>query len=277
MGQSFEGAIEEGTPAIDATLHHTFSMDFDAAGNMYLAGNHVATIYRVSTAGIVHLVAGVDDQGFRGDGGNARQAMFLNPCGIAVAPGGLPMFIADTGNHRVRFVSPDGIVSTIAGNGSTVFTPGPGPGTEIGLESPYRVRFDPETQGAFICDTEHHVVRLIDSHGTMSTVAGKGVSGSSGDGGPAIDARLSLPYDALRGPDGAIYIADTGNSRIRRVLSDGVIETVAGTGDEGFSGDGGPALEARLNHPSAIRFDASGDLWVADTFNNRVRVIRLGS
>jgi DNA-binding beta-propeller fold protein YncE len=274
MGNGSEGPTAEGTPAIDVALHHAYSIAFDAAGNMYVAGSHQPRILRVDTGGIVHVAAGGDSSGYGGDGGPAAGAVFDYPCGVTTAPAGLPLYVADTNNHRIRMIDGAGTMSTLAGTGEAAYSGDDGPGALAQLNAPYRVRYDAGSGSVYVCDTGNHVVRRIDASGMIATVAGTGVAGFSGDGGPATSARLEGPLDARIGPDGALYIADTGNSRIRRVAPDGTIMTVAGTGARGGAGDGGPALAAQLNRPAAIAFDGDGRMWIADMFNSRVRAIQ---
>jgi DNA-binding beta-propeller fold protein YncE len=245
----------------------------DGAGNIYVAGNHQPQISMIDGNGVVHIVAGLDAAGFAGDGGSARQALMDGPCGVAVASQGFPIYIADTNNHRIRMIGADGRITTIAGTGEAGFSGDGGPAVHAAFRHPYRVRFDEPTGNLYVCDTENHAVRVLDRAGLVFTVAGSGESGYSGDGGLATGARLSLPYDAVLGPDGALYIADTGNSRVRRVDQEGTITTIAGSGRAGFSGDGASARTAELDHPSALIFDDQGDILVSDTYNNRVRRI----
>ncbi|TPW09634.1 MAG: serine/threonine protein kinase, partial [bacterium] len=204
----------------------------------------------------------------------AAEAQFDEPCGVAVGAAGHPIYVADTSNHRIRRIDANGRVTTIAGDGSPGYSGDGGPATAARLRHPYRLRLDRTSGDLYVCDTDNHVIRRIDTAGIIHAVAGQGTPGSSGDGGAATAARLTSPYDAVPGPDGALYIADSGNNRIRRVAPDGTITTIVGTGLRGFGGDGGPALEAELDYPSALAFDAAGDLWIADTYNNRVRVCR---
>jgi DNA-binding beta-propeller fold protein YncE len=274
LGTGFEGEVEEGGRAIETPMHHAFSLAYDAAGNFYVAGNHQPQIMQVGPDGVVHLIAGADAiEGFGGDGGPARAAQFSAPCGIAAAAAGRPLFVADTGNNRIRMVDAQGFIHTLAGTGEAGYSGDGGPAQSARLDAPYRVRLDPATGDLYVCDTQNHAIRRIDPEGKIWAVAGNGEPGWSGDGGPATSARLQLPYDVAIAPDGALYIADTGNDRVRRVGADGRITTIAGTGVRGYSGDGGDARNARLNHPSALALDAEGDLWIADTFNSRVRVI----
>jgi DNA-binding beta-propeller fold protein YncE len=254
-------------------LHHTFSLAVDGGGNLFLAGNHHPQVFRVDLEGIVHIVAGTALPGVGDEGVPAREGFLDSPCGVAVAPPGFPIWVSDTNNNRIRRIDADGRITTICGSVQPGYSGDGGPALEARLRHPYRLRLDPATGDLYVCDTENHVIRRIDSTGTITTVAGTGAPGFSGDGGPAVQARLQLPYDAVPGPDGGLYIADTGNNRIRRVAPDGTISTVAGTGLPGYSGDGQPAVAAQFDGPSAVAFDSRQNLWVADTFNHRVRMI----
>ncbi|MDZ4804726.1 MAG: hypothetical protein SGI90_07705 [Candidatus Eisenbacteria bacterium] len=274
MGTGAEAAVIDDRPALETPLHHTFSMARDGLGGFYLAGNHEPRILYCNPNGRAFIVAGRAEHGVGDENVPALEASFDEPCGVAVATGGSPIYVADTSNHRIRRIDANGRVTTIAGTGLAGHAGDGGPAAAARLRHPYRLRLNQATGDLYICDTGNHAVRRIDAAGIIHAVAGTGQPGSEGDGGPGAAAGLSDPYDAIPGPDGAIYIADSGNNRIRRVASDGVITTVAGTGLRGFGGDGGPALEAELDYPSALAFDASGDLWIADTYNNRVRVCR---
>jgi sugar lactone lactonase YvrE len=272
MGTGLEGPVLEGAPGLQTTMHHTYSMCLDAAGDIYLAGNHQPLILQLDTQGIVHIVAGGGETGFAGDGGDAKQAKFRAPCGVAVAPGGRPIYVADTGNERLRLIDVAGVVTTLAGSDSGYAGDG-GPAAQAKFRRPYRVRYDATTGDVYVCDSDNHAVRRIDAGGTITTVAGTGLHGFSGDGGPATQAQLYVPQDVAIAPDGVLYIADTGNHRIRRIDAGGTITSVAGMGTAGFSGDGGPATQARLDSPASVTLDSHGNLWIADSFNNRIRVV----
>jgi DNA-binding beta-propeller fold protein YncE len=274
MGTGFEDTIDDGTPPLQSSLHHAFSMCYDAAGNLYLAGNHVPQLIElVAAEDLVYVIAGVDLPGYSGDSGPALEAELDSPCGIAVAPGGFPIYFADTYNHCIRTIDASGTIRTLAGNGERGLAGDGGPSEAARLSRPYRVRLDHATGDLYIADTENHLVRKIDPQGIITRVAGTGESGFGGDGGAATAALLDTPLDARVGPDGAVYIADARNNRIRRVSPDGIITTVAGTGTEGYSGDGGPARSAELSYPAAVIFDDQGDLWIADSYNSVIRRI----
>ncbi|HEX4434631.1 MAG TPA: hypothetical protein VH012_07370 [Acidimicrobiales bacterium] len=241
------------------------------------ADNVVASIVGSATSTIA---GSYEATGESGDGGAATSATLAEPTALARDKAG-DVFIADTEDNVVREITPDGTIHLIAGNG----TEGDrgefgGPATRAELESPQGVAVN--SQGdVFIADTYNNVVREVTPRGLILTVAGNGNPGYKGDNGPAWRAELSSPtglaFDAL----GNLYIADSGNNVIRRVSSNGVITTVAGNvaadqasgGLGGFSGDGGPATQARLNSPQGIALDQAGDLFIADTFNNAVREV----
>jgi hypothetical protein len=217
-------------------------------------------------------VAGSDDfGGFSGDGGPAPAAALNEPTGVAVMPDG-GYLIADAGNARVRRVSRAGTITTVAGNGTYAFSGDGGPATAAGLRAPLGVTVMPDG-GYLIADAGTARIRRVSPAGTITTVAGTGTPGFSGDGGPATAAQLYAPSGVAAMPDGGYLIADTGNSRVRRVSPNGTITTVAGTGTPGFSGDGGPATAAQLgqNSPYSVAVTADGGFLIGDEVNARVR------
>jgi sugar lactone lactonase YvrE len=219
----------------------------------------------------ISTVAGSATDGFSGDGGPATAARLENPRAVAVDAGG-NMFIADTDNSRVRKVTASGVISTVAGTGAFGFGGDGGPATAAQLNQPYGVAVGNDGS-VFIADRFNHRVRKVDPSGTISTVAGTGVSGFSGDGGLATAAQLSYPARLAIATNGDLFIADTDNQRVRKVNPSGTITTVAGTGTKGFSGDGGPATSAQLFTPFGIAVDAGGNLFIVDTDNARVRKV----
>jgi sugar lactone lactonase YvrE len=276
LGTGDENYIEDGSTALETPLHHAYSFAYDAAGNLYVAGNHVSQIFRMATDDRVWVVAGTAVDGYNGDGGNALDAEMHYPCGVAVAASGYPIFVADTYNDAVRVIDETGTIRALAGTGAAGYSGDGGPAENAQLSRPYRVRYDETSGNLYIADRANHVIRKVDVQGIITTVAGTGTAGYNGDGIPAAQARLSQPLDCRVGPDGALYIADAANNRVRRVdLSSGIITTVAGTGVEGNSGDGGPAIEAELHFPTAVCFDAGGNLWVSDSYNSTIRKILL--
>ena len=264
------GFSGDGGPATQAGFYPK-GLFVDGAGDLYIAdyGNH--RIRRVdATTGVITTVAGHGEDDFSGDGGPAPQARLARPSGVFVDGVG-DLFIADSGNARIRRVdATTGVITTVAGNGEGRFSGDGGPATQAGL-SPYGVFVD-RAGDLFIADNAR--IRRVDAAtGVITTVAGNGEHDFSGDGGPAPQAGLSYPSCVFVDGAGDLFIADSGNNhRIRRVdATTGVITTVAGNGEQGFSGDGGPATQARLAHPSGVFVDEAGSLYIADTFNYRIR------
>jgi len=205
------------------------------------------------------VVAGNGSPGYKGDGGLATSAEIANPAGVAVDRAG-NVYIADAGNHRVRKVALDGVISTVAGNG------------DAGYLNPLGVAVD-AAGSLYIADAANNRIRKVGPGGAMSTVAGNGISGYSGDGGPATEASLNYPSGLAVDAAGNLFIADTYNQRIRKVAVDGTISLVAGNGNAGYSDDGGAATSASLYVPVGVAVDVAGVLYIADSGNRRVRKV----
>ncbi|MDP9954345.1 sugar lactone lactonase YvrE [Streptomyces sp. DSM 41269] len=193
------------------------------------------------------------------------------PFGLAIDSGGT-LYFSDRVNHRIRKITTDGKISTVAGTGTGGFRGDGGLAVSAQLKNPRGVAVD-SAGGLYVVDSDNHRVRKITADGKITTVAGTGVAGFGGDGGPAAAAQLNVPYSVAVDSAGVLYIAEYQNHRIRRVAADGKISTVAGTGVAGFGGDGGPAVSAKLNKPIAVVLDSAGVLYVSDAANHRVRVI----
>lgn len=225
------------------------------------------------SGGVIRTVAGSNVRGYSGDGGSATSAAFDQPRSATVGPDG-SVYIADTFNHRIRRVDPGGAVTTLVGTGQASFSGDGGPAAAATLHWPHGLAVDPSGAALFIADSANHRIRKVDlASGVITTVAGGAAAGFSGDGGPAVAARLQDPKAVWAAPSGDLYIADSANERIRRVDRSGLIVTVAGTGVPGFSGDGGPATAAQFDGPRSLSGDAAGNLYVADDNNHRVRRI----
>ncbi len=270
-GNGIEGYSGDGGPATGAQLHYPSGMAVDTLGNLYIADWGNNRVRKVDTNGIITTAAGNGIEGYSGDGGPATQAQLGYPPGVAVDTQG-NLYIADDYNHRIRKVDTNGIISTFAGNGIGGFGGDGGPATQAQLLWPSGVAVD--TLGnLYIADTYNNRIRKVDKNGTITTVAGNGDEDYGGDGGPAVQAALQFPLDVAIDASGNLYIADYYNYRIRKVDTNGIITTVAGNGEEGYSGDGGPATQAMLFEPQGVAVDASGNLYIADTENNRVRKV----
>jgi RHS repeat-associated protein len=222
-----------------------------------------------SIAGVITTVAGNGVLGSDGDDGLAIEAKLALPDGIAVGADG-SVFIADAAASRVRRVAPSGVITTVAGNGLIGSGGDGGLATAAQLFQPHGIAIGGDGS-LFIADAGNHRIRRVRPDGIIVTVAGSGVQGFEGDGGPATSAKLFQPFGVATATDGSLFIADTANSRIRRVGPDGVITTIAGTGDSDFGGDGGPATAAFLSFPQHLAVAPDGSLYVTDAFNNRIR------
>ena len=222
-----------------------------------------------SGSSIISTYAGSTNSGFGGDGGPAINAQLNQPV-TAAFDGSGNMFIADTGNNRIRKVTSSGTISTVAGNGAIGFSGDGGAATSAALNSPRGVAVD-GSGNIYIADTGNSRIRKVSSSGVIATIAGTGVAGFAGDGGPAANAQFSSPQGVAVDGSGNVYISDRGNARIRVINASGVISTIAGTGVPGFGGDNGPATSAQLNIPAGIALDGSGNLFIADQVNQRIR------
>jgi uncharacterized protein (TIGR03437 family) len=247
----------------------------DAAGNLFVADWSNCRVRKVASSGIITTVAGTGTCRFSGDGGLAAAAQLYLPGGVAVDAVG-DLFVADTYNNRIRKVSASGIITTVAGGG--VFAGFGGDGglaTAASLLLPNGVAVD-AFGNLLIADTSNSRIRKVSTGGIITTVAGSGTAGFSGDGGLATAAQMSSPTGVLADASGNLFIADTGNQRIRKVSASGIITTVAGSGTAGFSGDGGLATAAQLSIPSGVAVDAAGNVFIADTGNRRIREVSAG-
>ena len=270
-GTGERGFSGDGGLAVEAQLYNPRGLAVDGSGSLYIADGANHCIRRVDPSGTINTIAGTNQRGFGGDGSPAVEAELNSPVDVAVDRSG-NLYIADSGNNRIRRVDPSGTIITIAGTGQSVlsYSGDGGPAVEAKIASPSGLAVD-SSGNLYIADTYNHRIRRVDPSGIIITIAGVGASSYSGDGGPAITARLYRPGDVAVDSSGNLYIADTYNHRIRRVDPSGTISTIAGTGERGFGGDGGPAVEARLNYPSGVAVDDSGNLYIADVGNHRIR------
>ncbi|WP_353063741.1 Ig-like domain repeat protein [Tunturibacter psychrotolerans] len=276
-GNGDAGNTGDGGLATMASLSLPTSVALDGAGNLYFAdsNNHAIRMVTAST-GIITTVAGVlGSQGYSGDGGSAIQAHLNTPDSVAIDPVNGFLYIADSGNNVVRRVDlSTGIISPFAGNHAATYAGDGGPATSASLNGPWGVTVGPDGQ-IYIADQNNHSVRKVALDGTISTIAGNGTSGFSGDGGPASGAVLDSPAGAVIDAAGNIYISDAGNNRVRKVNAvTGEIDTVVGSNQESFSGDGGPANGAGMYGPYGMALDGTGNLYVSDVFHNRIRLVQ---
>ena len=240
----------------------------DMSGAIYLASS--GRIHKIDTQGMITPVAGNGTFRASGDGGPATSAG-MSISGIAVDRTGV-LFIAENGNNRVRKIDLNGVITTVAGNGTAGSGGDGGPAAAASVESPSAVAVDGDGVLYIAQSGPIHRIRKVDRNGVISTVAGNGTARFSGDGGPATSASLNVPIAVAADGSGNIYIAEMGH-RVRKVDAGGIITTVAGDGVEGFGGDGGPGIAARLNSPVALAVTSGGTLFISDWGNQRVRMV----
>lgn len=269
-GTGIYGYAGDGGPATSAKLRSPLGIAVDAAGNLYIADTYNHRVRKVTPNGMITTIAGTGIEGFAGDGGLATSARLWSPVDVAIHADG-SIYIADGANNRVRKISLDGIITTVAGTGpsgiSTGYSAGDGGPATAAQLSVSAIAID-AAGNLLIADDEGGRIRRVSPDGIITTVAGGG-SLAAGDGVPAVVAGLKDPTGVAVDSVGNIYIADQDDNRIRKVSSDGVITTVAGTGDWGYYGDGGPAAAAWLEYPGQVALDVEGRVYIAE--NYRVR------
>ncbi len=273
-GNGRYGSSGDGGPATSARLYYTYAVAADRQGNVYIIDggedDEVHPVVRkVSPRGTITTFAGAGVVGFSGDGGPATAAQLSSPRGVAVDRKG-NVYISD--GSRVRKVNPGGTITTIAGTGTAGYSGDGGPATLAQIR-PLGIAVDGKGS-VYITDDSR--IRKVSPGGTITTIAGTGRAGSSGDGGPATSARLSDPAWVAVDGQGNVYITDERHNRVRRVSPGGTITTIAGTGVRGFSGDGGPGTSARLYYPAGVAVDGQGNLYIIDKYNQRVRKVWKG-
>jgi sugar lactone lactonase YvrE len=252
----------------------------DAKGELYFSDIGAHRIFKLLRSGKLTLIAGTGEVGFSGDGGAATKAQLNSPHDLLFDEEG-NLLIADTGNNRIRRIDRQGIISTIAGDGKALQSNFNGAAPATSLNNPQALALDREGN-LLIADTYNHVIRQLDKNGKLTIFVGS-VSGFGGDGGAATKAQISLPQAVAVSSDGSVYLSDSGYSRIRRVTPDGMINTIAGYGPAqdtyggGYGGDGEVFEKAKLFAPTDLKFDGAGNLFISDSGNNRVRVVRGGT
>ncbi len=275
-GNGTRGYSGDGGLAIYASLCHPNDVTIDAEGNLYIADTGNNLIRKVDTNGIITTVVGNGYSGFSGDEGPATDARLYYPYDIEVDAVG-NLYIADYYNRRIRKVDTNGIIYTIAGGAYPPDGLGDG-GPAIEAQISWEVDLAADNDGnLYIADSNNHRIRKVDTKGIITTVAGNGTMGYSGDGGPAIDAQLCNPFGIAVDETGNLYIADEWNFRIRKVNTKGIITTIAGNGIGGYSGDGGAPTHAQFDCPNGIAVDPAGNIYIADMNNFRIRKMDLQS
>ena len=278
-GQSIEFAYQPGAAMADGTAAPDCRVYFSSTNSSGFSNQEWTLFDRAVAYGstgcggnMLWTAIGSSSTTYPGDG-RVSTAIGLNqPWGIAINPVTNEVYVADQSNQRVVKVSAAGVVTSVAGTGTAGYNGDNIAASTARLSAPARIAFDP-AGNLYIADSGNNRIRKVNPAGVITTVAGTGTAGFAGDGGQATAARLKTPFDVFPGPDGSLYIADKGNQRIRKVAPNGVISTIAGTGTAGYNGDQIPATQARLNNPYSVTVDSSGNVYIADYDNERVRII----
>ena len=261
-------------PGTSVSIPISYGVAVDASGNAFFPSPNLNAVFKADPSGVVTRIAGTGDSGYSGDSGPALSAQLNNPNGVAIDSAG-NVYIADSGNQRVRKVDTSGNITTVAGSGSCCFGGDGGPAISALMDYPTGVAVD-AAGNLYIGDTYNARVRQVSAAGIITTVAGNGTYGFSGDGGAASAAQVSYPYGVAVDASGNLYIADSNNFRVRMVSASGTISTVAGNGTCCFSGDGGAAKSAEMDSPTGVAVDAAGNLYIADRYGERIRKVSAG-
>jgi len=281
-GTGTYGSNGDGGAALLARIAYPTAVTIDSSGNIYFceSSNGSANftynkIRKISTSGIISTIAGTDSAGFSGDNGPAIFAKLRRPSGIIIDKAGNIIF-ADAYNHRIRKISTNGIISTIAGSGPSTWDPG-GFGGDSGLATSARLRYPTDIAldkngNLLIADMDNNRIRIVDNAGIIKTFAGTGTPASGGDNGPAAQCNLFRPGSICIDTAGNIYVTEKYGYKIRKITNDGIIRTYAGTGISNYGGDNGSALLASFRMPNGIRLDQSGNMLVADEYR-RIRKV----
>jgi DNA-binding beta-propeller fold protein YncE len=272
-GTGEQGYSGDKSSGLEARLNNPFDLAFSPDGSLVFSDTFNHCIRRIdSELGIISTICGTGEKGCSGDGGPAAHARLNEPYGVVVDRSGR-VFFADRLNRRVRVIDTMGVVMTLAGDGSGVYSGDGGPAAQAGLVEPNGLALSPDQTRLFIADVAGHRVRVVDlSTGTIETFAGTGAAQHDGDGGPAAAAGVFGARAVAFAPDGSLYVMERQGSCLRRI-HDHVIETVAGTGARGYAGDGGDAGMAVFDAPKEMAVDPDGNIYVVDTENHAIRLI----
>ena len=278
-GDGKSGFAGDGGPAVKARLHEPYGLALSADGDLFLVDRLNRRVRRVDgRTGIITTVAGDGSRGTSGDGGPATAAGLVEPNGVALGRDGRTLFIADVAGHRIRSVDlSTGRIATFAGTGKPRHEGDGGPASKAAIAGARAVDVGPDGS-VYILEREGNSLRVVrPDTGTITTIAGTGARGYSGDGGPAASATFNGPKELAVDAAGNVWIVNTENHAIRVVdAATHRIRTVAGNGHQGGDGDGGPPTSARLDRPHGVAVGPDGTFWIGDTHNHRIRRVSPG-
>lgn len=270
--------VGDGKNALQVIIESPMGVAENEAGVVYVSDRQ-GFVWKIDTSGTATVIAGTGmstgQDGLPATPTLARDVGFASVEGLALDRNG-NILLADSLNHAILKIDARGYLTRIAGNGARGYNGDGKLATESSLANPYDVRVDSKGN-VYIADVFNHRIRKVDGQGIMTTVAGTGEPGYSGDGGPAINAQLNTPYGIYLDREDNLLIADSENHVVRKVTSNGIIRTIVGSGQRGYEGDGGPALSAKFDSPQSLAIDSQGRLYVGDEHNNAIRVIETDS
>ena len=269
-GTGVGGYSGEGLQATDAQIGNIDGVVLDKYGNLFLADDGGNRIWKINTAGVMTTIAGSGTYAFSGDNGPGTAAEIAGPHGIAVDTMG-NVYFADFGNNRVRKISTTGIITTVAGSGTSVGDLGPA--TAAMVKEPYGVAVD-KAGNLYIAEWTGNRIRKVDAVGIITTLAGNGMPGYTGDNGPATAAKIKGPAGIAISDYGELYLTDPNDNVVRKISRNGYISTIAGTGVFGHSGDGGIAINAEMKGPLGVFTDKVGNVFITEFANHTVRKIQ---
>jgi len=270
-GNGTGGYSGDGGQATAAEISGPIGVSLDGSGNIYISDSGNGCVRKISTAGIISTVAGTGMQGYSGDGGQATAAKLSGPHAVAFDAQS-NMYIVDQDNNRIRMVNTAGIISTFAGNGTAGYSGDGGQVTAAEINYSSWICFD-AAGNLYIADSNNERMRIITTAGIISTFAGNGTQGYTGNGGQATAAEMSNPAGAAVDASGNLYVVESQSNIIRKINTSGIISIIAGNGTIGYSGDGGSATAAELKEPAGVVLDAAGNVYIADFQNGRIRVV----
>jgi hypothetical protein len=266
-----EGYSGDGNLAVNAQFDGPTDLTYDTNGNLFFVDGQNSVVRKIDTNGIISTIAGNGTPGYSGDGGLATEAQLYVPYGI-VFDSNNNLYISEIGNNVIRKIDANGIISTIAGNGIQGYFGDGGLATDAQLNGPFGITFD-NNNNLYIGERYNNVIRKIDTNGIITTIAGNGTEGYSGDGGPATSALLYGCRSVTFNDNGDLYIADGNNHVIRKIDTNGIISTIVGNGIQGYFGDGDLAINAQINYPRIVIFDNYDNFYFSESSSHVIRKV----